>query len=142
LLTDSGGAGKFRGGLGVRYSIQFYDKAPFLAIFGDGMENPPFGLYGGHPGATNRLLVNEATPEHITLPAKGTQQLKKSDIYTVYSSGGGGWGNPLERDPVAVLDDVQNGYISLEAARTRYGVVIRNGAVDEAATRKARSLKQ
>jgi N-methylhydantoinase B len=142
LLTDSAGAGKFRGGLGVRYSIQFYDEAPFLAIFGDGMENPPFGLFGGHPGATNRLFVNESTPGQITLPAKGTQQLKRSDTYTVYSSGGGGWGNPLGRDPAAVLDDVQNGYISLEAARTLYGVVIRDGAIDEAATRKARNLKQ
>jgi N-methylhydantoinase B len=142
LLTDSGGAGKFRGGLGVRYSIQFYDKAPFLAIFGDGMENPPFGLSGGRPGTTNRLFVNEGTPQQITLPAKGTQQLKKGDVYTVYSSGGGGWGDPLERDPASVLDDVQNSYITPEAARTAYGVVIRNGVIDEAATRKARKLQR
>jgi len=138
LLTDSGGAGQFRGGLGVRYSIRFYDEAPFLAIFGDGMENPPFGLYGGRPGTTNRLLVNEGTPEQIILPAKGTRQLKKGDTYTVYSSGGGGWGDPLQRDPAAVLDDVKNGYVTLKAARTLYGVVIGDDAVDEAATREAR----
>jgi len=124
--VDSGGAGKFRGGLGVRYSIRFYDEAPFLAVFGDGVENPPFGLYGGHPGTCNRLLVNEGTPTEEVLPAKGMRQLKKGDTYTVYSSGGGGWGDPRERDRAAVLDDVRNGYVSREAAEKVYGVVIRD----------------
>lgn len=123
LLTDSGGAGKYRGGLGVRYSIQFYDDAPFLAIFGDGVKNPPFGLYGGHPGTTNRLIVNEGMDGEEVLPAKGLRQLKKGDTYTVYSSGGGGWGDPRERDRAAVLDDVRNGYVSVEAAERVYGVV-------------------
>ena len=122
FLRDSGGAGKFRGGLGVRYSIRFNDEAPFLAIFGDGVENPPFGLFGGHPGSTNRLIVNEGTPEESVLPTKGMRQLKKGDTYTVYSSGGGGWGNPLERDREAVLDDVRNGYVSPEAAAETYGL--------------------
>jgi len=129
-LTDSGGAGKFRGGLGVRYSIQFEDEAPFMAIFGDGVENPPFGLFGGEPGTTNRLWINEGTPEAEQLPAKGMRQLKKGDVYTVYSSGGGGWGSPLERDPAQVLDDVRSGLVSPEAAEKRYGVVIRGGEVD------------
>ncbi len=123
FLADSGGAGKYRGGLGVRYAIQFYDDAPFLAIFGDGVVNPPFGLYGGRPGATNRLVVNEGTAQEDALPAKGLRQLKKGDTYTVYSSGGGGWGDPKERDPAAVLDDVRNGYVSAAAAGQVYGVV-------------------
>jgi len=122
----------------VRYSIRFYDEEPFLAIFGDGMRNPPFGLYGGLPGRTNYLVINEGTDEEEVLPAKGMRQLKKGDTYTVYSSGGGGWGNPLERDPAAVLDDVRNGYISLQAAEELYGVVIREGEVDEGATEKLR----
>jgi len=138
FLPDSGGAGRFRGGLGVRYAIRFYDEAPFLAIFGDGVQHPPFGLYGGLPGSTNRLLVNEGTDGEEVLPAKGMRQLKAGDTYTVYSSGGGGWGNPLQRDPAAVLDDVRNGYVSVEAAERVYGVVIRDGKIDEWATERQR----
>ena len=138
FLTDSGGAGKWRGGLGVRYSIKFYDEEPFLAIFGDGVRNPPFGLYGGQPGSTNYLVINEGTDEEDVLPAKGMRQLKKGDVYSIRSSGGGGWGNPYERDAERVLDDVRNGYVSLEAAERIYGVVIRDGKVDEQATAELR----
>lgn len=138
LLADSGGAGKWRGGLGVRYAIRFYDEEPFLAIFGDGVRNPPFGLYGGQPGSTNYLTINEGTDEEDVLPAKGMRQLKKGDVYSIRSSGGGGWGNPHERDAARVLDDVRNGYVSLEAAERVYGVVIRDGEIDEQATAERR----
>ena len=139
LLTDSGGAGKWRGGLGVRYAIRFYDEQPFLAIFGDGVKTPPFGLYGGHAGTTNRLVINEGTAEEEALPAKGMRQLKKGDTYGIRSSGGGGWGDPLERDPTAVLDDVRNGYVSPEAAEQVYRVVIRENELDEPAMARLRS---
>ena len=138
FLTDSGGAGKWRGGLGVRYSIKFYDEEPFLAIFGDGVRNPPFGLYGGRPGSTNYLVINEGTGEEGVLPAKGMRQLKRGDVYSIRSSGGGGWGSPHERDVQRVLDDVRDGYVSLEAAAKVYGVVIRDGQVDEQETAKLR----
>jgi N-methylhydantoinase B len=141
LLVDSGGAGKFRGGLGVRYAIRFYDKAPFLAIFGDGVRNAPFGLFGGHPGTTNHLLTNEGTDREEVLPAKGTRQLAQGDTYSIRSSGGGGWGDPFERDPAVVLDDVRNGYVSLESARTLYGVVIRDGALDAEGTAELRGRR-
>lgn len=143
LLMDSAGAGTFRGGLGVRYSIRFYDEAPFLAVFGDGTKHPPFGLYGGLPGRVNYLVANEGTEREQVLPAKGMVQLQEGDTYTVYSSGGGGWGSPLERDLASVLDDVRNGYVSAEAAESEYGVVIREAeggglSVDEEATAKLR----
>jgi N-methylhydantoinase B len=138
LLADSGGAGKWRGGLGVRYAIRFYDEEPFLAIFGDGVRNPPFGLYGGLPGSTNYLVVNEGTDEEDVLPAKGMRQLKKGDLYSIRSSGGGGWGNPHERDANRVLDDVRNGYVSMEAAEKLYGVVIRDDEIDQKATAELR----
>jgi N-methylhydantoinase B len=138
FLTDSGGAGKWRGGLGVRYSIKFYDEEPFLAIFGDGVRNPPFGLYGGQPGSTNYLVINEGTDDEDVLPAKGMRQLKQGDVYSIRSSGGGGWGNPHERDAQRVLDDVRNGYVSPEVAERVYGVVIRDGRIDEQATEKLR----
>jgi len=96
-------------------------------------------LFGGHAGTTNRLLVNEGTPDEKSLPAKGTLTLKKDDRYIIHSSGGGGWGNPLERDPAAVLDDVRNDYVSAEAAEKVYGVAIRNGTIDPALTAKLRA---
>ncbi len=139
FVTDSGGAGKWRGGLGVRYSIKFYDHEPFLAIFGDGVKNPPFGLYGGLPGSTNYLVINEGTEEEDVLPAKGMRQLKAGDVYSIRSSGGGGWGRPYERDAERVLDDVRNGYVSPEAAESIYGVVILDGEIDEQATVQLRS---
>ncbi len=142
LEMDSGGAGTFRGGLGVKYAIRFYDEEPFLAIFGDGVVNPPFGLFGGKPGSVNRLLINEDTKEEEVLPAKGMRQLKKGDIYSVYSSGGGGWGDPLERQTEKVLDDVRNGYVSSQAALETYGVVIKNNAVDEEGTKILRQQKR
>ncbi len=139
---DSGGAGKFRGGLGVKYAIQFYDDEPFLAIFGDGAVNPPFGLFGGEPGSVNRLVINEGTANEDRLPAKGMRQLKKGDVYTVYSSGGGGWGNPLERKTELVLNDVLNGYISVKRARDAYGVVIVESQVDVPGTEALRNQKR
>jgi N-methylhydantoinase B len=139
LWKDSGGAGKYRGGLGVRYSIRFYDEAPFLALFGDGVVNPPFGLFGGQPGTVNKLIVNEGTESEEILPAKGMRQLKKGDRYTVYSSGGGGWGNPLDRNPEKVLDDVINGYISEQSARNTYGVVIEDNKVEKGKTDQLRN---
>jgi len=139
---DSGGAGKYRGGLGVKYSIQFYDDEPFLAIFGDGVVNAPFGLFGGKPGSVNNLIINEGTKEEDRLPAKGMRQLKKGDVYTVYSSGGGGWGNPLDRSAELVLNDVLNGYISLERARDAYGVVIVDAKVDITSTEALRNQKR
>ncbi len=138
FATDSGGAGKWRGGLGVRYSIRFNDEEPFLAIFGDGIRNPPFGLYGGQPGTTNYLVINEDTNEEEVLPAKGMRQLKRGDRYSIRSSGGGGWGDPLERDPSLVLADVRDGYVSRQAAEKVYGVAIHEGKIDEEATAKLR----
>jgi N-methylhydantoinase B len=139
--TDSGGAGKFRGGLGVRYRIRFYgDEPPTFVMFGDGKVNPPYGLYGGKPGSCNRPLINEGMPDEYELPAKGVCQLKKGDFYTIYSSGGGGWGAPLDRDPEIVREDVLNEFISIGSARENYGVVLTDDMkVDFEATKKLRA---
>ena len=90
------------------------------------------------PGSTNYLVINEGTDEEDVLPAKGMRQLKQGDVYSIRSSGGGGWGNPHARDAERVLDDVRNGYVSLEAAERIYGVIIRDGKVDEQATAELR----
>lgn len=121
---DSGGAGKYRGGLGVIYKIRFTDEAPLLIMFGDGVKTAPYGLYGGKEGAVNTCILNEGTKEEKRLPIKGFVQAKKGDVYTIYSAGGGGWGNPKERDPEKVRQDVINGIVSIKSAEEDYGVVI------------------
>jgi len=124
FTTDSCGAGEFRGGCGAQYKITFYDDNPTLVMFGDGKVHPPYGLFGGKPGSCNLAFINEGTPDQREIKAKETIKLKKGDTYTTYPSGGGGWSDPLKRDPRLVRIDVSDGIISLESARHEYGVVL------------------
>jgi len=124
FTTDSCGAGKFRGGCGAKYRIKFYDEEPTLVMFGDGKIHPPYGLWGGKPGTCNLAFVNEGAQEQYEIKAKEALKLKKSDTYTSYPSGGGGWGDPLERDPELVRMDTRNEIISPESAYNDYGVVL------------------
>ena len=124
FTTDSCGAGKFRGGCGARYRIRLYDRSPNLVMFGDGKVHPPYGLFGGRPGSCNLAFVNEGKAGERELKAKEAVQLKQGDTYTSYPSGGGGWGDPLERDPDAVRRDARGEIISLASARDVYGVVL------------------
>ena len=92
---------------------------------------PPEGLFGGGNGSKARFLKNEenADPSGLTFASPG-------DRVAFYSAGGGGYGNPFERDPADVAEDVQNGYVSIEKAREDYGVIIARDSltVDAAAT--------
>ena len=124
FTQDSCGAGKFRGGCGARYRIRLYDEQPTLVMFGDGKVHPPYGLFGGRPGSCNLAYINEGREGERELKAKESLRLKKDDTYTSYPSGGGGWGDPLERDPEAVRLDARNEIISRESAREIYGVVL------------------
>ena len=81
--------------------------------------HPPEGLFGGKPGAKAQFLVNGVPGNPF-----GLTQLKPGDVVTIDAAGGGGYGNPLERDPEMVESDVMEGYVSLEKAREDYGVVI------------------
>ena len=124
FTTDSCGAGKFRGGCGAKYRIKFYDEEPTLVMFGDGKIHPPYGLLGGKPGTCNLAFLNEGAQEQYEIKAKEALKLKKGDTYTSYPSGGGGWGDPLERDPELVRLDTRNEIISSESAYSDYGVVL------------------
>ena len=124
FTTDSCGAGKFRGGCGAKYRIRMYDPSPNLVMFGDGKVHPPYGLFGGKPGSCNRAFINQGRAGERELKAKEAVQLKEGDTYTSYPSGGGGWGDPLERDPGAVRRDARGEIISLDSALRVYGVVL------------------
>ena len=140
LLMDSGGPGKMKGGLGQREVFRIPDDkyAPIppvnLGIQAGRHVHPPEGLFGGKPGAKAQFLVNEVSGNPF-----GLTQLKPGDAVTIDAAGGGGYGNPLERDTEMVDSDMLEGYVSIEAAK-EYGVVIdpKTMKVDEEATRKLR----
>jgi N-methylhydantoinase B len=127
LRQDSGGAGKFRGGLGVAQEVRMLAPGSVLSA----MERtlcPPWGLHGGKDALPNRFSIarKDGTVERLpTGKTIGHVALAVDDGFIVEVGGGGGFWNPLERDPERVLADVRSGYVSLDAARRDYGVVIR-----------------
>jgi len=125
LLTDSGGAGKMKGGLGRRVVFRIPDDeyAPMppvnLGIQSGRYRYPPEGLFGGKHGAKAQFLVNGQPGNPF-----GLTRMKPGDVIVIDVAGGGGFGDPLDRDPEMVQEDVVQGCVSLEKAREDYGVVI------------------
>ena len=122
LRQDSGGAGKFRGGLGIEKHIRTAEDVTFYGLV-EQTKSPAWGLFGGKSALPNVGVLYAGTEEETTF-GKIKRKLKKGDKWVVKSGGGGGWGDPRERDPAAVLKDVVGGYISLAAARDDYGIRI------------------
>jgi len=141
LLIDSSGPGRMKGGLGQREVFRVPDDqyAPMspvnLGIQAGRHIHAPEGLFGGNPGARAQFLVNGVPGNPF-----GLTQLKTGDVVTIDAAGGGGCGNPLEREPEMVERDVLEGYVSIERAREDYGVVIdpKTLKVDTEATKKQR----
>ena len=124
-LPDSAGDGKYRGGFGVIRVWKMVGEG-INNIHGDREEVTPPGLASGTNGGPNKLMLNVGTPQEKNLGMFATAvQLKPGDEITFISNGGGGYGNPLERDPKLVLEDVIDEFITLEKARNTYGVAIR-----------------
>ncbi len=124
LREDSGGPGRFRGGLGVEQVIQVMRGEATISHRGDRFGTPPWGLLGGQPGERWRSVVIRASGDRVELSSKVVLVLREGDQLHVSSGGGGGYGDPLERDPVLVLDDVLGQKVSRTAARDDYGVFV------------------
>lgn len=124
-VADSCGDGKFRGGFGMCREFMMLANGK-VSIHGDRERFTPYGLGGGTNGGPNLLILNggEAGERNLGMFATDVP-LKEGDRICLCSNGGGGYGDPLERDPKAVLDDVIDEFISLEKAKEVYGVVIR-----------------
>ena len=138
LVPDSGGAGLHRGGLGLEKSWRPLVPTSLL-IRSDRQRHPPFGLLGGEPGGLSTNSVSRLSGEEQALPPMFSDGLAAGELYHHVQAGGGGWGDPLERDPEQVADDVRNGKIGREAARHSYGVVLDDDlGVDLEATASAR----
>ena len=135
LIPDSGGPGRFRGGAGMRRVYRFTEAEGILQIRSDRRAFRPYGLYGGTPGRPSTTVFNPGTEDRV-LPAKITMPIRRGDVFRHDLPGGGGFGDPLTRDPARVLRDVRNGLVSLDSARDDYGVAVdpAAGTVDVAAT--------
>jgi len=127
--------------------------AATVSLFSDRFRVRPYGVFEGWPGEANRVLVKRAGRETAETfasaygrisPSKfADAELLAGDQVIILTGGGGGFGSPLERDPLSVLEDVQEGRVSMEAAWAEYGVVVDSGSVDLPATEERRkTLKQ
>jgi len=142
VRADSGGPGKFRGGLGCTREYQLLKDAA-VRVRGKGdmrSKMPPWGVFGGHAARVGGISVNgEEVPETAR-----EVRVKPGDIVRVNMNAGGGYGDPLERDPELVLGDVLDGYVTPQGARDDYGVVIDPDSfrVDYQATEKLRQERR
>ncbi|RXZ78553.1 hydantoinase B/oxoprolinase family protein [Paenibacillaceae bacterium] len=159
-LADSGGAGMFRGGNGIdrMYIVHGTDKIPDLIMHSMGSKVPAtVGIAGGHPSATNQFYIKRGALSDDQLaegevPAtfediEGTMEihhnmshshLDSGDVYRCISNGGGGYGDPLKREPALVLEDLRFGRVTEDNAKRQYGVSVTDGQVDEASTLASR----
>ncbi len=121
FLPDTGGTGQYRGGLGVRRDIEFLDESGSLNTQFDKFKIEPFGLFGGGPGATGRMQLNPEGSEPVELHSKTVNRtLRRGDVFSMLTQGGGGFGPATERDAGAVEQDLREGKVSSEAADKAY----------------------
>jgi N-methylhydantoinase B len=140
LWTDSGGAGQFRGGLGLAKVFEATTTDVMISHRGERFASAPWGLYGGAPGRSAHAFILRRDGQREELPSKKMIVLHPGDQLWEYIAGGAGYGDPLDREPGRVLTDVLDGKVSRESARETYGVALTadGGSVDEVATKESR----
>lgn len=124
LRTDSGGPGKFRGGLGIKRSFEILHGPARSCHRHDRLLSSPWGYNGGMPGARWNCYIERANGTVEKLHSKQVIELQTGDVYVRETGGGGGRGDPLERDPQSVVEDVLDRKVSPRSAREDYGVVL------------------
>ncbi len=144
LIRDSGGPGQFRGGLGFVREYELLDNDARFSLRSTKHTVAPKGIDGGFDGKTGRCTLNPGTEQARVIPSRYSDHtLHPGDIVSLETPGGGGLGNPVERDPSRVLNDVRNGYVSQTKARELYRVAIDavdgDYALNEAKTRELRA---
>jgi N-methylhydantoinase B len=142
MRIDSGGAGRYRGGLGLERVYRIIGNGVFNGL-SDRSYCPPWGLDGGKPGASGSISIRRKGRKAPKYFRKVTGlRLGAGDLLTFCTGGGGEYGDPLTREPERVAEDVKTGYVSAAQARDVYGVVFRRGTtnIDAARTDKLRSV--
>jgi len=140
LRPDSGGAGRYRGGMGIELGIRVF--SPDTVLTARGMERVqfrPWGRRGGRPGMLGHATVTGEDGARRETGKIDELLLQPGELITFSSQGGGGYGDPYERDPEAVVSDVRRGLVSLAAAEREYGVVVRGHTVDATQTAERRA---
>ncbi len=140
MVRDSGGPGTFRGALSQVRSVRLLADEGILQVRSDKRKNRPFGLSGGHDGQPSSNIITREDESTEELTTMGVAGMSRGDVFEHRFASGAGWGDPLERRASAVLEDVLDERVSVEAARDFYGVVIDTGTVviDAAATDELR----
>jgi N-methylhydantoinase B len=121
LVPDSGGAGRHRGGLAVERVWRCLTPDTSLIVRSDRAVHPPYGLAGGLPGTVSSNMLQRPDGDEEALPSMFSTTIGEGDVYVHRTAGGGGWGDPHERDPAAIASDVADGKVSVEAAKAHYG---------------------
>ena len=140
LVSDSGGPGRYRGGLAQEREWEILADEATVTWRSDRRKYPPYGLADGHPGRGSRSVLNPDNEAEL-LPTKINTRLTKGDIFFHQNAGGGGYGSPMEREQERVWWDWRNGKVTTKHAEEVYGVVIdeQTGQINELATGKLRS---
>ena len=134
LVPDSGGAGRYRGGLGLCRSYRLLADEAILQLRADRLRFAPYGLNGGEPGGVSGNWLDEGDGTR-SIPGKVTSIVRRGTLLTHHQAGGGGHGDPFTRAPESVALDVWNGKVTVSAARKKYGVVVNaDGMVDASET--------
>ena len=142
LVPDSGGAGRYRGGLAIERVWRMLVPRSVVHVRSDRQIHRPYGLAGGLEGAASSSLLRRADGSLEQMPPMFVADLHLGDVLHHRMPGGGGWGEPFEREPEAVAEDVLDEKISVAAARELYGVVLGlNGSIEVAATEALRRRK-
>lgn len=139
LWKDSGGAGKWRGGLGYHVEVEWLRGEGAATMRRDRHKFGPWGLAKGHAGPLCKTMIAHHGGEPATIKPKGSFTLSPGDRLYLWTTGSGGYGDPANRAPQLVFEDYADGRVSQDSARDTYGVVVRESGVDVEATRGLRS---
>ncbi|MDF2764518.1 MAG: hydantoin utilization protein [Rhodospirillales bacterium] len=143
LLPDSGGAGRWRGGLATTLEFRVFAPNTRITVRNrDRCRFRPWGILGGSAAEPSNFILNPGSASEKILGNTDVAVADPGDVIHIHSPGGGGRGSPLDREPELVLRDVERGYVSLRAALSQYGVAIREGAVDGEETARRRAEKR
>ena len=123
-VPDSAGPGKYRGAPSIVRDVRLLEDEAVLQLRSDKRRNRAFGLHGGKPGSSSWNIVNPNADDERTITPMGVGRMKRGDVIHHVMASGGGWGDPMERDPDLVLQDVRNGIYTADYVRREFGVVI------------------
>ena len=123
LVPDSGGAGRFRGGLSMQKDIRVLGHSSEFSVKADRQKVAPWGIFGGKAGLPGKIILNPGTAEEEIVDSKKSGVLlKENGVLRCQMPGAGGYGDPLERDRASIVHDLEEGYISPESAIRDYGL--------------------